>query len=64
MNFREQTAIALIALMPFSLAACEDEDDDGAVTDEEVGQIDEEAEESADQLEEEVDEGAEETDDG
>lgn len=63
MNFREKTAIALIALMPFFLAACEDEDDDGGHR--RRGRPDRRgSQESADQLEEEVDEGAGETDDG
>lgn len=64
MNFRKKTAIALVALMPLSVAACTDEDDDGAVTDEEVGEVEESLEEGAEQLEEEVEEGAEEADDG
>lgn len=51
MNFRKKTAIALVALMPFSVAACDDEDDDGA-------------EEGAEELGDELEEGADEIDDG
>lgn len=36
MRLRQTMAAGLIALMPFTLAACADEDGDGAVTDEEV----------------------------
>lgn len=64
MDLREKTAIALVALMPLSVAACTDEDDDGAVTDEEVGELEESLEEGAQQLEEEAEEGADEVDDG
>jgi hypothetical protein len=63
MNLRKKIAIALVALMPISLAGCSDEDDDGAVTDEEVGELEEGAEEAGEQLQEEVEEGAEEADD-
>lgn len=64
MDFRNKIAIALVASMPFSVAACTDEDDDGAFTDEEVGEVEESLEEGAEQLEEEVQEGADELDDG
>lgn len=64
MQFRKKTAIALVALMPFSVAACDDEDDDGAVTDEEVGELDDAAEEGAEELGDELEEGADEIDNG
>lgn len=64
MEFRKKTAVALVALMPLSVVACSDEDDDGAVTDEEVGELDESLDEGAQQLEEEIEEGADELDDG
>lgn len=64
MGFRKKTAIALVALMPLSVAACSDEDDDGAVTDEEVGEVEESLEEGVQELEEEVEEGADELEDG
>jgi hypothetical protein len=64
MELRKKVAIGLVALMPLSAAACNDEDDDGAVTDEEVGEIDESLEEGAQDLQEEIEEGADEADDG
>ncbi|HEX2152922.1 MAG TPA: hypothetical protein VHL52_02980 [Acidimicrobiia bacterium] len=64
MELRKKVAIGLVALMPLSVAACSDEDDDGAVTDEEVGEIDESLEEGAQDLQEEIEEGADEADDG
>lgn len=64
MELRKKVAIGLVALMPLSAAACSDEDDDGAVTDEEVGEIDESLEEGAQDLQEEIEEGADEADDG
>lgn len=63
MDIRKKLAIGLVALMPLSLAACSDEDDDGAVTDEEVNQVDEGVEEGIDETEDELDEGADEVDD-
>ena len=63
---RRITAGALAGLLVFSggLAACSDEDGDGAGTDEEVEEIDEQSEDVQDQIEEEIDEGQDETDDG
>lgn len=63
MDIRHKIAIGLVALMPLSLAACSDEDNDGAVTDEEVGEVDEALDEGAEQLQDEIEEGAEETED-
>lgn len=63
MHIRKNLAIGLVALMPLSLAACSDEDNDGAVTDEEVDQIDETLEEGANEVAEELEQGAEETED-
>lgn len=63
MEVRKKIAIGLVALMPLSLAACSDEDNDGAVTDEEMGEIDESLEEGAQDLQEEIEEGADEVDD-
>lgn len=63
MDIRKKIAIGLVALMPLSLAACSDEDNDGAVTDEEVNQVDEGLEEGANELGDELEEGAEETED-
>ncbi len=55
----------LAALLAFgvSVAACSDEDGDGAVTDEEIDQIDEELEDLGDDIEEEIDEGTAEVED-
>lgn len=61
---RQKMAIALVASLPFFVTACSDEDDDGAVTDEEVGELEESLEEGAQQLEEEAEEGADEVDEG
>lgn len=63
MQMRKKLAIGLVALMPFSLAACSDEDNDGAVTDEEVNEVDEALEDAYDRVETEIEEGAEETED-
>ena len=52
---------ALAAGLALGGVACgNDEDDDGATTDEEVGELDETVDESGDQLEEEVEQGTEE----
>lgn len=48
------------ALALGGVTACSDEDGDGAVTDEEVGEIDDGAEDAGDELEQEIDEGNEE----
>ena len=54
-------AVAAVSLLSF--AACSDEDNDGAETDEEVDQIDEQMEDTGDQIEEEIEEGQDEVDD-
>jgi hypothetical protein len=51
MRVRKMIAACLVAAMPFSVAACTDEDDDGAVTDEEIGELDEEVDEGVDEME-------------
>jgi hypothetical protein len=49
---------ALTAGLAFGGVACgEDEDGDGATTDEEVGELDDRVDETGDQLQEEVEEG-------
>ena len=54
---------ALAAGLALGGAACgNDEDGDGATTDEEVGELDESVDETGDQLEEEVEQGGEEAD--
>ncbi len=45
------------------LAACTDEDGDGAGLDEEIGELDESIEDGVDQIEEEINEAEEELDD-
>lgn len=58
---RTVTVGALAAALALGGVACgNDEDGDGATTDEEVGEIDEGVEDTGDELEEEVDEGGEE----
>ena len=58
---RTVTVGALAAVLALGGVACgNDEDGDGATTDEEVGELDENVDEGADQLEEEVDQGSEE----
>lgn len=54
---------SILALGSFGLAACADEDGDGADSDEEVDQLDEGAEDVGDEVEDEVREGADEIDD-
>lgn len=51
MRMRKLIAAGLVAAMPLTVAACADEDDDGAVTDEEVGELDEEVDEGVDEVE-------------
>lgn len=54
---RRITALAAVAILGLTGAACSDEDGDGATTDEEVGEIDESVDGAGDQLETEVEEG-------
>lgn len=62
-GLRKLVAILTIVSMPVVLSACEDEDGDGAVTDEEIEQLDEGLEDAVDQLEEEASEAQEAVDD-
>jgi hypothetical protein len=59
---RRAAAVSIAALLGLGFVACEDEDGDGAETDEEVDQLDEQGEDTRDQVEEEVDEGEDEVD--
>ena len=60
-TIRRAATMAFAATLVFAPAACSnDEDGDGAGTDEEVDQIDEGAEDVGNDVGEEVDEGAEE----
>ncbi|MBW3611097.1 MAG: hypothetical protein KY438_06160 [Actinobacteria bacterium] len=59
-SLREKlTAGAVVAVLAFGAVACQDEDGDGATTDEEIDGAEEKVDEGADQLEEEVDESNE-----
>ena len=51
----------LVAVCALSGVACSDEDGDGAVTDEEAGEIEETIDSLGSEIEEEIDRGAEET---
>lgn len=51
---------AIMAVGMGGLAACTDEDGDGAELDEEIGEIDETIEDGVDEVEEELDEAEEE----
>ena len=62
-GLRKLVAILTIVSRPVVLSACEDEDGDGAVTDEEIEQLDEGLEDAVDQLEEEASEAQEAVDD-
>jgi len=58
---RTLAAVALTASLALTGAACgDDEDGDGATTDEEVGEIEDTVEDGADEVSEEVEEGGEE----
>ena len=60
-KFRRFASVAAVATLLFAPAACgDDEDGDGAETEEEVDQLDEGAEDVGNDLEQEMDEGAEE----
>lgn len=52
-------AAALTAVLAFGGAACNDEDGDGAGSDEEVDNLEQEVDEGADQVEEEIKENTE-----
>ena len=56
MRSRKFVAAGLLAIMPFTLVACTDEDGDGAVADEEIEQVDEFVEDVVNDLEQEVNE--------
>jgi hypothetical protein len=60
---RRVTALAAVAIIGFTGAACSDEDGDGASTDEEVDQLDENLEDAGDDVQDEVDAGEDEVDD-
>ena len=64
-RFRSRLAAGSVAaVLAFVPAACgDDEDDDGAVTDEEVNELEETGEDVGNELEEEVGEGQGETED-
>ena len=62
MQLKRLIAAGLIALMPLTIAACgQDEDGDGAVTDEEVTDASNAVDEATDEMEEEMDEVTETT---
>ena len=60
MRTRKMIAAAMLALLPFAVAACDDEDGDGAVTDEEVGEFGETVDDVGEEIGEEMDEGEDE----
>ena len=63
-KLRRAATIALAATLVFAPAACgDDEDGDGATTDEEVDDIDEGAEDVGNDVGEEIEEGENEVDD-
>jgi len=60
-KMRKLAALGLVATLSLFGAGCgNDEDGDGATTDEEVNQVDETGEDVGNEVEQEVDEGAEE----
>ena len=63
MRIRKFVAGGLLAIMPFTLVACADQDGDGAVADEEIEQVDEFVEDVVNDLEQEVNEGVKEIED-
>ena len=64
-KLRRAATIALAATLVFAPAACgDDEDGDGATTDEEVDEVDEGAEDVGEDVGEEIEEGENEVDDG
>jgi len=63
-KLRRAATIALAATLVFAPAACgDDEDGDGATTDEEVDEVDEGAEDVGNDVGEEIEEGENEVDD-
>ncbi len=54
---RKLTAGLFAAVLALGLGACTDEDNDGASTDEEVGNVDDAVEQGADEVQEEVNQG-------
>lgn len=63
-KMRKLAALGLVASLSLVGAACgDDEDGDGATTDEEVNEVDEGAEDVGNEVGEEVEEGADEVDD-
>ncbi len=59
-SLREKlTAGAVVAVLAFGAVACQDEDGDGATTDEEIDGAEDKVDEGADQLQEEVDQNSE-----
>ncbi|MDH5422699.1 MAG: hypothetical protein OEY55_12925 [Acidimicrobiia bacterium] len=63
MRIRKLVAAGLLAILPFGLVACTDEDGDGAGADEEIEQVDEFVEDVVEDLEQEIEEGAKEIED-
>lgn len=61
---RAITAITITAALAVGGAACSDEYDDGAVTDEEIGELDETVDEGVDELDEGADELGDEVEEG
>ena len=62
---RKLAATGLVAVLALGGAtACSDEDGDGAVTDEEQGEVGDQAEETGNELEQEVEEGENESEMG
>lgn len=61
-KLRKFLVAGLFTFGGLTLAACTDEDGDGAVTDEEIGELQEDAEDLGDDIAEEIDEGVDEID--
>jgi hypothetical protein len=64
---RRFIAIAGLALAPFVVGACSDEDGDGATTDEEIQDVEEKTDEAEDRVETEIegqDSGSNDNDEG
>ncbi len=53
------TTGAVVAVLALGAVACEDEDGDGAGTDEEIDDVENRVDEGTDQLQEEIDENTE-----
>jgi hypothetical protein len=56
-------ALSFAAVLGLGLVACEDEDGDGAETDEEVNELDEKSEDVGNDVEDEVRQGSDEVND-